>query len=172
MIMVEPWPELVNASGGEAGHFEILKEIATTIRRLRADYNIEPAKEVHCVIDADLDIVELIGDNLKWLEALTRAKISPKEDVPEGFAMEAIGSTKIGIDIAGAIDVKAETAKLTKEMKKLEKYIASTEKKLQNGEFIDKAPEYVVKDMGDKLAEAKNEFESLENRLTTLSKLS
>lgn len=171
LLMVEPWPELVNASEGDAAKFETLKAIATTIRRLRADYNIEPAKQLDCVIDADLDVEELIGDNLAWLEALTKTNIKPKENVPEDHAMEAIGSTKIGIDIAGAIDVKAESEKLEKEMKKLEKYIASTEKKLQNGEFIDKAPEHVVRDMSDKLTEAKEERDALKNRLAVLSKM-
>jgi valyl-tRNA synthetase len=169
VLMVEKWPELVNASAGEAGDFEKLREIVTVIRRLRADYGVPPATRVRCVIDADLEIEELIGDNLKWIEALARADVAPKEDVPEGFAMEALGSTKIGIDIAGAIDVRAEAKKIEKEAAKLQKYISATENKLQNAEFLDKAPEHVVREMSDKLGEAKETRDALSNRLKMLS---
>ncbi len=164
MLMIKAWPEFVNASEGDAGDFETLKQIVTSIRRLRADYGIDSKKNINCIIDADIEVEELLGDNLKWVEALTRSNISPKEDVPEGYAMEAIGSTKIGIDIAGAIDVKVESRKIKSEIEILVKYISGTEKKLKNTEFTNKAPEHVVREMSDKLEEAKEKKEALKKR--------
>jgi len=171
LLMVEAWPELINASEGEVSNFEKVREIVTSIRRLRADYHIAPAQKLDCVIDADLDIEALIGENLSWMEALTRANISPKEEMPQGYAIEVIGSTKVGIDIAGSIDVKAEIMKLEKEAEAIATYIMSTEKKLHNTDFLEKAPEQVVRDMSDKLQKAKEEQAALDHRCEVLESM-
>lgn len=169
LLIIQPWPELVNASHGEAARFEALREIVTAMRRLRAENNIEPAKAVEFAIDADLDVEESVGDNLAWMKRLTNASdAKPLETIPENWAAVALGSTKIGLNVAGAIDVEKERAKLRSELKELESYIVSTEKKLQNSDFINKAPEAVVAAMSEKLAEAKNKQEALRARLELL----
>jgi len=170
LLMVAPWPELVNASHGEVALFETLREIVTTMRRLRAENHIEPAKAVAFAIDAEIDVEELVGDNLAWIKRLTNASaVEPLETIPEDWAVAALGSTKLGLNVAGAIDVEKEKTKLHSELQELAGYISTTEKKLQNADFINKAPEQVVATMSEKLAEAKQKEEALQSRSNLLT---
>lgn len=165
-LITSEWPEYVNSSAGKAAGFEKLRELVTTMRRLRAEQGIEAAKKVEFIVDADLEIEGLVGDNLEWIKRLTNASnIKPSEEIPEDWPIAAIGSTKIGLNVAGAIDVEKEKGKLEKELADLESYIKSTEAKLKNAEFASKAPEQVVRTMSDKLEEAKAKRDALKKRL-------
>jgi valyl-tRNA synthetase len=65
------------------------------------------------------------------------------------------------MNMAGLVDVAVEREKAKKELADLEKYIASTQQKLENQEFVGKAPEKVVEGMRQKLEEAKKKAEVL-----------
>jgi valyl-tRNA synthetase len=62
------------------------------------------------------------------------------------------------------IDVAAELARLKKEIEGLQKAIASKEKQLGNETFRSRAPENVIKQMEEALAEQKIELEKLLKR--------
>jgi valyl-tRNA synthetase len=62
------------------------------------------------------------------------------------------------------VDVAAELARLKKEIEGLEKAIASKEKQLGNETFRSRAPENIIKQMEEGLAEQKIEFEKLIER--------
>jgi valyl-tRNA synthetase len=159
----------VNRSAGAAREFETLRQIVTAMRRLRADYGVEPAKQAEFIVDADLDIEELVGDNLAWITRLANASsIEPKESVPQGWAVEAIGTTTVGLNLAGAIDVAKERARIEKEIGSLRAYIKSTETKLRDRDLLSRAPPEVVRQMGDKLEEARAKQATLERRLEVL----
>jgi valyl-tRNA synthetase len=57
--------------------------------------------------------------------------------------------------MAGLINKEEESARLTKEIIKLQKEIERAEMKLQNPNFVDKAPSEVVEKEREKLAEIK-----------------
>ena len=70
------------------------------------------------------------------------------------------------------IDLAAETARLTKEVAGLEADTERVRKKLGNPDFVARAPEEVVEENRDKLAEAeaaKAKFESALARLATVA---
>lgn len=75
------------------------------------------------------------------------------------------------VPMAGLIDVKAESARLQKEIDKLSKELARVEGKLNNPKFVDKAPEAVVAKEKDKLAEMKGAHERLQQQLEEISNL-
>ncbi|WP_299581849.1 hypothetical protein [uncultured Microbulbifer sp.] len=58
--------------------------------------------------------------------------------------------------MAGLIDIKAESARLQKEIDKLVKDLSRVEGKLNNPKVVDKAPADVVAKEKDRLTEMKN----------------
>lgn len=162
---------LVKGGLGDWGvnEFETLRALITDLRRLRSEQNVEPAKKVDFAIVADQGQRQLIKENLEVIKSLTRAeKIDLATAIPEGWATDVSGTMSIGLNLAGAIDVETEKAKLQKEIDELTPYIASTSAKLENSDFTSKAPAHVVQSMKDKLDEAKKKRESLEERLKLL----
>lgn len=165
-LIIAPWPELVNTSAGEAASFEKIRSLVSDLRRLRAEQGIEAAKKVEFSLVADEAIAELVGDNVEWIKRLVNASSLVLVDaISQGWAETVSGSATIGLNVAGAVDVVKECAKAEKELAEVEKYIASTQAKLQNADFIAKAPEQVVRTMEEKLAEAMEKQKALRKRV-------
>jgi valyl-tRNA synthetase len=57
------------------------------------------------------------------------------------------------LDLSSSIDVKAEKARLTKELEKLDKLVAAGEGKLKNPKFVQSAPAEIVEGARKQLAE-------------------
>jgi valyl-tRNA synthetase len=144
--------------------FEHLRTLVTDMRRLRQEQGVEPAKKVEFVI-AGAQHAARVQENSDWMSRLVNGSISIAEAIPEGYAVAQSGKATVGLNLAGAVDLEKERAKISKELEELEKYIASTEAKMENKEFMSKAPEKVVQGMKDKLLEAVAKREALRKRL-------
>ncbi len=171
-LIVAEWPTpVIPAEAGiHAKDFEVLRTLVTDLRRLRSEQNIEPVKKVDFIVVADQSQHQLIEQNLEVIKSLARAEsIELADSIPEGWATDVSGTMTIGLNLAGAVDLEAEKAKLQKEIGELEPYIKSTEAKLANTEFTSKAPEKVVAEMRAKLEEAKQKQQTLEQRLQMIA---
>lgn len=166
-LMVASWPEYVNDSLGRAAEFEKLRLLVTDTRRLRAEQGVEPAKKLAFGLVADESMAGLVGDNLEWIKRLVNASsIDLMNGMPDNWVVATSGSSTVGFDKAEGVDLAAERTRLEKELKGLEQYISATEAKLGDAEFSKKAPEHVVKNMSDKLEEAKEKAKVIKARLS------
>jgi valyl-tRNA synthetase len=155
-LIVAEWPSYVNESLGRAAEFEKLRLLVTDTRRHRAEQGVEPAKKLAFGLVADESMAGLVGDNLEWIKRLVNAtSIDLVDSMPAEWVVATSGTSTIGFNKAEGVDLAAERTRLEKELKGLEQYITSTEAKLGDAEFSKKAPEHVVKNMLDKLEEAK-----------------
>ncbi len=146
--------------------FETLRQLVTDMRRLRAEHSIEPAKKVEFCVMASQDVQDAIQANMAWIQRLTNAStISVVEILPQDWPAATSGSVSVALNVAGAIDLEAECEKAKKELVDLEKYVASTEQKLTNQEFVSKAPTHVVETMKQKLDEAMAKREVLAKKV-------
>ena len=74
----------------------------------------------------------------------------------------------IHVPLAGLLDLDAERARLTKEITGLEGDAAGVKAKLGNRDFVAKAPEEVVEQQRDRLAETQRAIERLREALRDL----
>lgn len=174
-LIVAEWP----SSGARIGNwesriegdtslkqFEILRQLVTDMRRLRAEHSIEPAKKVEFCVMASQDVQDAVQANMAWIQRLTNAlTISVVEILPQNWPAATSGSVSAALNVAGAVDLEAEREKAKKELVDLEKYVASTEQKLRNQEFVSKAPAHVIETMKQKLDEAMAKREVLAKKV-------
>ncbi len=171
-LIVAPWPSTSSGDNSlseaelsrRAQDFEALRILITDMRRLRQEQGVEPAKKVEFVVAGDKKLDALAKANNEWIARLINGSCSTGA-VSEGWAVTQSGKATIGLNVAGAVDLEKERAKIVKELEELEKYITSTEAKMENKEFMSKAPEKVVQGMKDKLEEAKSKRDALKKRL-------
>ena len=127
-----------------------LKESIDAVRNLRGEMNVSPALRVPLFISGDAAI---ISRQLPYLVAL--AKISDAQIVavlPDANAPVALtSSAKWMLDIK--IDVAAESARLSKEIARLENEIVKAHAKLGNASFVERAPAAVVDQEKKRLAD-------------------
>jgi valyl-tRNA synthetase len=161
-LIVAEWPTVSGKTEHDVQAFEGLKAFVTDIRRLRAEQKIEPAKAVEFVVVGGGKEVEPMKENLVWIQRLVNASSLQFVDVsPQDWPSVVSGSLSVAMNMAGLVDVAAEREKAKKELADLERYIQSTQQKLENQEFVGKAPEKVVEGMRQKLEEAKKKAEVL-----------
>ncbi|MEO5927832.1 MAG: valine--tRNA ligase [Patescibacteria group bacterium] len=173
-LITTSWPQMHAATdckedAEKAAEFEVLRSLITDMRRLRAEQGIEPAKIVEFSLVGSKQVTSLIEENMDVFKTLARASnISIVPSVQEGWATLVSGTTTIGLDVAGSVDIEKEKAKMTKEIADTERYIASTKQKLSNKEFMAKAPAKVKEEMETKYAEAEAKLNTLKERMEKL----
>ena len=142
-----------------------LKESIDAVRNLRGEMNISPALRVPLFITGD---ATEITAQLPYLTAL--AKISDArlvEALPDAHAPVALtASAKWMLDIK--IDVAAESARVAKEMTRLESEITKAHAKLGNTSFVERAPAAVVDQEKKRLAEFESTVTQLKAQLEKL----
>jgi valyl-tRNA synthetase len=174
-LMVASWPksygrldETVN------GHMAILMEVIRTIRNIRSEYNVEPAKWISAMVVAG-DNYALLQRHREVIVKLARLDdqafnlVTQLETKPTHSAAQVIGSgLEIYLPLAGMIDLTAERARLNKELANLEKRILSGQAKLSNESFVSKAPAAVVAKERETLADMGLQVTKLQAQLAQL----
>ncbi|CAM3193357.1 valine--tRNA ligase [Streptobacillus ratti] len=148
--------------------FDYLKEVVSSIRNIRAENNISPAKKIEIIIDSeDENEKTLLLNNLKVLDKLANVEgVAILTEVPKMAGFRVVGNTKVYVSLDGLIDVDKEIEKLNREIEKVKKELEKTLNKLSNETFILKAPKAVI----DKENAIKNELEKkLENFCKNMS---
>ena len=133
-------------------------EVISAIRALRVEMNIPWTAELRPVIVGDdAALVAIFGGGAVPRLAKTGAA-SVASRVPENSAQIVSRGTTVAFPLAGAIDLDAERARLTKSAEAAEKEAASVAARLSNPSFVERAkPEAVEKaraDHAEKSAEA------------------
>ncbi len=167
-IMLQPYP-LVNAALKNVtvdNELEWIKQFIIAIRTVRSEMNIAPGKLLAVLLHKGTSVdKERYENNANLILRLARLEsctwLTENETHPES-ATALVGELEILIPMAGLINKEEESARLTKEIAKLQKETERAEMKLQNPSFVDKAPAEVVEKEREKLAEVKATLKKLQ----------
>ncbi len=161
-IMYAPMPEAGTVDSAIASSIETAKEVITGVRAVRAQKNIAPKEALELRIIGDIDAVA--KPVVAKLANLSAIEVNADKDAAAASFM--VGTTEFNIPLA--IDVAAEIARLEKEIAYLEGFKASVEKKLSNERFVNGAPEAVVNNERNKLADATSKIAALQTTLAAI----
>ena len=133
-----------------------LIDLVSAIRSVRTEMNVPAGSLIRlALIKPSTQLFERAG---RWDDALNRlARISGTvntERVPAGAIQIVVGSDTFALELHGVIDIAAEHGRLTKELAKCDADIARVEQKLNNADFVKRAPEEVVEGEREKREEA------------------
>ena len=174
MLMVEKWPEATIYPLAEQAitDFSLLQDIIVALRNVRARYRLKPQQKMEAVIYAHQKTALLQQGQplLKNLQTgLSELKISTKGPSLSSAHYEVIRGVEIYVPLAEIIDLAAEKKRLTEELQKTEKFLQALEQKLNNQNFLTKAPVAVVNKEKQKLETQKEKFKQLKQYLANLS---
>jgi valyl-tRNA synthetase len=175
LLIETAWPELPGGWVDEAATAEIdwLIELVSEVRSIRAEMNVPPsARPALSLVGAGPATQARLGRNRDRLCALARLDaVRLAETPPAGAVLFVIGEATGALAIAQFIDLAAEKARLEKEIAALDQDIARISKKLDNADFIARAPEEVVEENRAKLTAAQTAKAKLESALARLKGL-
>jgi valyl-tRNA synthetase len=121
-----------------------LQELIVSVRALRKDLGVEERASVPIRIRALSDGLAF-EENFEIIQRLARVSgVESVSTMPEGAVFRSTSQFDVEVIYEKTIDIPAERERLTKELAKLEKALASAERQLSNPAFLEKAPPHVV----------------------------
>jgi valyl-tRNA synthetase len=157
MLAFDAWPahdglddEVVEAEIGW------VIDLITAIRSVRVEMNIPAATMLPLVLaDASPQTAIRAKHWSEFIQRLARiADISFADAPPRGAVQLVVRGDVAALPLKGVIDLDAERARLAKEMAKADADIARVDAKLNNQNFVARAPEEVVEEEKEKREEA------------------
>ncbi len=172
MLIAEQWPGLKpeRKDAKAEAEFLVLISVIQSIRKLRTDQNIEPGKQVPITLctDAHAELLTSQAEHIKRMGKLSELTISGTKQKPADAASAFLDGIEVYLPLEGLVDTGKEKTSLTKEQANLEKFISGIEGKLQNKEFIKKAPPALIEEQKAKLCEAQDKLKKISERLKAL----
>ncbi len=173
MLITAKWPSFdasaINADADEEINWLI--DMISEIRSIRSEMNVPGSARVPLSLlgasDTTRARIKTHCDLILFLGRVSDIKVS--DTAPAGSVPFVAGEATAHLAIAEFIDVKAEEARLRKELTALDKSIDGTERKLNNPDFVARAPEEVIEENRERLQEAQNSKAKLSVALSRLT---
>ena len=152
---------------------EIVKDIINSIRKTRSDLNIHPKTllDIYCISDKE-NLLANIKNNKNIIHSLSKVKSIIYEIDSEAIKdciTVSVRDLIIYIPIKDTVNVDDETNRLRKKINELESALIKVNNKLDNKNFIEKAPSNVIQENTDKQKVYQQELIDLKNLLDKLS---
>ncbi|HGS4444399.1 TPA: valine--tRNA ligase [Vibrio cholerae] len=175
MLQALPQYDAANFNQEALDDIEWVKAFITSIRNLRAEYDINPGKPLEVMLKAaneqDAARIEANKPVLVSLAKLESIRVLADGEATPACATALVGKSELMIPMAGLIDKDAELDRLAKEIAKTQGEIARIEGKLGNEGFVAKAPEAVITKEREKLAGYQEALMKLEQQKATIAAL-
>lgn len=175
MLQALPQYDAANFNQEALDDIEWVKAFITSIRNLRAEYDINPGKPLEVMLKAaneqDAARIEANKPVLVSLAKLESIRVLADGEATPACATALVGKSELMIPMAGLIDKDAELDRLAKEIAKTQGEIARIEGKLGNEGFVAKAPEAVITKEREKLAGYQEALVKLEQQKATIAAL-
>jgi valyl-tRNA synthetase len=177
-LICASWPAAGFVDRHSIRRFERLQALIRSVRNARAEYQLIPSKKIPLVVRA-ADVSEEIA-----LLAML-AKIDPERlevvDASTGQKPAAIDDSFVHLIVAdgldaylpmrGMLDVDKERARLEKQLGKVEKDLATLQRRLNAPGFADKAPATVIASTKATAGQLDDQVLTLRKRITEVEKL-
>jgi len=141
---------------------QILQDIVTMARNLRADLKLDPKQRLDGSLYARGAALKVGRANAEAIQRLANVGLEFREDsAPQGSA--AIRSTPefdLVLDVPEA-QAAVQRKRFEKDREQLEKNIANSHRQLNNEEFLSRAPSHVVSSLRQKLADYEAQMEKI-----------
>ena len=164
------WPEAITVPDAAAARAELdwVVRLISEVRSIRTEMNVPAGKPTPILLrDA---APETLARGRRWMDAIARlARASELEplagEMPKGAAQIVLDEATVVLPLADAIDVGTERTRLTRERDKATGEARKIAQKLDNADFVRRAPEEVVEENRDRLAAAHADIARLEAAL-------
>jgi valyl-tRNA synthetase len=156
MLIGQPWPAPPAIDAAAAAEMGWLVKLISDIRSARSELNVPAAAKLKLlVIGADATTSRRLDTHRAALERLARVEgIEAAQSAPKSALQIVVGEATYALPVGEVIDLKAESARLQKEINKLTDEIGKIDAKLGNANFVARAPEEVVEEQRERRRQA------------------
>ena len=174
LLINEQWPRFSDnySETGVTNEISWIISFITEIRSTRSAANVKAKSKVQILmkkfdskfleyVEANKELITRLG-NLKSLDAT-------RDDFPKGTIQGVIGGNLFGLVITDDIDFESERNRILKELNKIKIEVSKFQSKLNNKNFLEKAPQKVILETRGRLSEVKKKEQKLNQVLADIS---
>ena len=153
--------------------FEYIKEVVSSLRNIRAEKGISPAKPAKVVVSTsnseELETLEKNELFIKKLANLEELTCGTDLEAPAQSSLRVAGNSSVYMILTGLLNNEVEIKKINEQLAKLEKELEPVNRKLSDEKFTSKAPQHIIdrelriqKEYLDKIEKLKESLKSFE----------
>jgi valyl-tRNA synthetase len=149
-----------------------LQEIIVSLRTIRSQMNISPACQIEALFNVlDENKEKVVKENESYIKQLAKiSSITFAKNIarPKNSALAITNGFEIFLPLEGLIDIEKEKQRLSKELTLAKQEIERANIKLQNDNFVKRAPSSELEKIKSKLNEANVKLEKINESLKFL----
>ncbi|MDA8083523.1 MAG: valine--tRNA ligase [Nitrospiraceae bacterium] len=171
-IVIAAYPDELARDDGAEAEMAVIMETVLGIRTIRGELNISPSLELKAAIRTrSAEAEDIISRDLGYIRKLARADIvetGSSVQKPKGSAAAVRTFVEVYVPLEGLLDIEAEIERLRKEDAKLDETVAFLNRKLQNEDFLRRAPKDIVAKEKEKYDECLRKKERVREHMLKL----
>ena len=152
--------------------FQSLTDLIKAVRTIRTEANAPMSTEIDVLIKtSDENLARIFDENSDYINRFVKPKsleISADVAAPKLAMTQIISGAEVYVPLEELIDLDEEIARLQGDLKKFAGEVKRAEGKLGNEKFVNNAPEAVVAEEREKLADWQAKLAATESRLEEL----
>jgi len=173
-IMISPWPlykeEYLDKDADKK--MSKIMNIIKTIRNIKSDMDIPYSTKIDLYLNiTEKDKIELIKENIYYIKAMLKTnllEVGTNIKKPAHSATGVLEGVEIFIPLKDIINITEEISRLEKKLNKIKIKLNTIFKKINNEDFLSKAPEEVIKKERNKADDLRDISQKLESNLKAL----
>ncbi len=175
-LIVSEWPkaEILSKAEKAVKEMNLLMGVITAIRTIRSEMTVPPSKKADVLIGGGSDLTrDILNEQKDYIHSLAKVEnltIAAGVEKPDLASSAVVGDLEIFVPLAGLIDIDKEKERLEKEIAGFEGRIRGIQGKLNNPNFVSRAPENVVDHERNKLAKYEETLALLKENYQKLAK--
>ena len=167
------WPEVDSSQIDKnvESEIQILMDVITAVRNIRASLNVSPGKEASLTIRGDEKKCNMLRSNENYLQRLAKLddiQSGEKAEKPAQSATAVVQGMELFVPLAGLIDLSKEIDRLEKQIQDMKGRLSAVSRKLENKKFVERAPENVISHERDKMQKYESDLSKLQQNLEAL----
>jgi valyl-tRNA synthetase len=174
-LMIAPWPTArPEWEDDEAeARMRALQDVISTVRGIRSEYDVPAKAEVVVrLLDVPASLDEALATEERSLRRLaTVGEVQRGGDGGGGAGAHAVlaSGAELFVPLEELIDVARERERMRDELERVDALLGSTEKRLDNEQFVSRAPADVVEREREKAVSLRDQRERLSRKLAALA---
>ena len=173
LLLISDWPICDNGAINEniEKQIDLLQESITNIRNIRTNLNVPPGKKASLFVRGSREYTDLLESQHTYLERLAKIEnlfCGENLEKPAQSAAGVVRQMEFFIPLEGLINFEQEIARLEKQISDFEGRLNAVNRKLDNENFVSRAPEDVVANEQRKQQEYRQSLDKLHNNLASI----
>ncbi|MFQ6093028.1 MAG: valine--tRNA ligase [bacterium] len=174
-IVIAQWPlsKEENVDGEAEQEMDTLQKVIVAIRNMRGEMNIPPGQQVRVIVSGDgqreVETVDRYKEYVLHLAKVERLGLGQGLPRPKNALSAVVGGLEVFLPLEGVVDLEVEKTRLAREIARISSQLAQSEKKLQDGNFVRRAPKAVVDRERKKREEYVASLEKLQRNLEIIN---